>query len=84
LHHSASNERIFKKLDITSILLKYVEKINILSLLQKNCRYFTARHVLKGLNFGELYLGKTIPLQALTGPQGYRSLRLPDFKTIGT
>jgi hypothetical protein len=27
---------------------------------------------------------KAIPLQALTGPEGYRSLRLPDFKTIGT
>jgi len=28
--------------------------------------------------------GKTIPLQAWTGPEGSRSLRLPDFKTIGT
>ena len=28
--------------------------------------------------------GKAIPLQAWTGPEGYRSLRLPDFKTIGT
>jgi hypothetical protein len=28
--------------------------------------------------------GKTIPLQALTGPEGSRGLRLPDFKTIGT
>jgi hypothetical protein len=28
--------------------------------------------------------GKTIPLQALTGPEGSRRLRLPDFKTIGT
>jgi len=27
--------------------------------------------------------GKAIPLQAWTGPQGSRSLRLPDFKTIG-
>jgi len=25
-----------------------------------------------------------IPLQAWTGPEGYRKLRLPDFKTIGT
>jgi hypothetical protein len=25
-----------------------------------------------------------ISLQALTGPEGSRSLRLPDFKTIGT
>jgi hypothetical protein len=28
--------------------------------------------------------GKAIPLQALTGPEGSRRLRFPDFKTIGT
>jgi hypothetical protein len=28
--------------------------------------------------------GKAIPLQPLTGPEGSRRLRLPDFKTIGT
>jgi hypothetical protein len=28
--------------------------------------------------------GKAIPLQAWTGPEGSRSLRLPDFKAIGT
>jgi hypothetical protein len=28
--------------------------------------------------------GKAIPLQALTGPEGSRRLRLPDFKTIST
>jgi hypothetical protein len=27
---------------------------------------------------------KAIPLQALTGPEGSRRLRIPDFKTIGT
>jgi hypothetical protein len=27
---------------------------------------------------------KAIPLQALTGPEGSRRLRLPHFKTIGT
>jgi hypothetical protein len=27
--------------------------------------------------------GKAIPLQALTGLEGSRRLRLPDFKTIG-
>jgi len=27
---------------------------------------------------------KAIPLQAWTGPEDYRRLRLPDFKTIGT
>jgi hypothetical protein len=28
--------------------------------------------------------GKAIPLQAWTGPEGSRRLRLPDFKPIGT
>ena len=28
--------------------------------------------------------GKAIPLQFWAGPEGYRSLRLPDFKTIDT
>jgi len=28
--------------------------------------------------------GKAIPLQAWTGPEGSRRLRLPDLKTIGT
>jgi len=28
--------------------------------------------------------GKAIPLQAWTGPQGSRRLRLPDFKTVST
>jgi hypothetical protein len=30
------------------------------------------------------YKGKAIPLQAWTGPEGSRRLRLPDFKTVGT
>jgi hypothetical protein len=30
------------------------------------------------------YRGKVIPLQAWTGPEESRRLRLPDFKTIGT
>jgi hypothetical protein len=30
------------------------------------------------------YKGKAIPLQAWTGPEGSRRLRLPDFKIIGT
>jgi len=29
-------------------------------------------------------IGKAIPLQAWTGPESSRRLRLPDFKTIGT
>jgi hypothetical protein len=32
----------------------------------------------------EIVKGKAIPLQAWTGPEGSRGLKLPDFKTIGT
>jgi len=28
--------------------------------------------------------GKAVPLQAWTGPEGTRRLKLPDFKTTGT
>jgi hypothetical protein len=28
--------------------------------------------------------GKTIPVQARTGPEGFRNLKRPYFKTIGT
>ena len=28
--------------------------------------------------------GKALPLQARTGPEGSKRLRLPDFKTVGT
>jgi len=31
-----------------------------------------------------LVKGKGLPLQAWTGPEGFRRVRLPDFKTIGT
>ena len=31
-----------------------------------------------------IYEDKAIPLQAWTGPEDSRSLRLPDFKTVGT
>ena len=33
---------------------------------------------------GEGIKGKAIPLQAWTGPDSYRRLKLPDLKTIGT
>ena len=36
-------------------------------------------------NLWKIYdLGKSIPLEAWTGPEGSRSLRLLDFTTIGT
>jgi hypothetical protein len=42
--------------------------------------------ILGGIKFEVLnrITNKTIPLQAWTGPEGSRRLRLPHFKTIGT
>jgi len=41
---------------------------------------------LLGISYNILVIakGKAIPLQACTGPEGSRRLRLPDFKTIST
>jgi hypothetical protein len=35
-------------------------------------------------NFDIKGKGKANPLQARTGPEGFRRLKLPDFKTIST
>jgi hypothetical protein len=32
----------------------------------------------------KFYYGKTIPVQAWTGPEGSSRSRLPDFKTVST
>jgi len=34
--------------------------------------------------FNLIQNGTAIPVQAWTGPEGSRRLRLPDFKTVGT
>jgi len=45
----------------------------------------TPKHgFIKMLDFIPNNKRKVIPLQAWTGPEGSRRLRLPDFKTIGT
>jgi len=36
------------------------------------------------LKIDEIYKDKAIPLQAWTGLEGSRRLRLPDFMTMGT
>jgi len=47
---------------------------------------YTDCAILANLKHYGLYRGKgkAIPLQAWSGPEGSRRLRLPDFKTIGT
>jgi hypothetical protein len=53
--------------------------------------HFVRQHTLscKTVGYSDVWLiskgkGKAIPLQALTGPEGSSSLRLPDLKTVGT
>ena len=44
----------------------------------------SARYVQYTYNVNGKGKGKAVPLQAWTGLEGSRRLRLPDFKTIGT
>ena len=41
-------------------------------------------HSIMSVGFQYPLEGKAVPLQALTGPEGSRRLRLPDLETIGT
>jgi len=44
--------------------------------------FFKKKHIFKNIFICKK--GKAIPLQAWTGPERFRRLRLLDFKTIGT
>jgi hypothetical protein len=44
----------------------------------------TYRNIHTGKTVHVIVKDKAIPLQAWTGPEGSRRLRLPDFKTVGT
>ena len=54
-----------------------------------SCRHFSVgqqvsyNSEIAALVFMNTNIGKATPLQAWTGPDGSRKLRLPDFKTIG-
>jgi len=48
-----------------------------------SCTVSFPHNLIKGTILGRKVI-KAIPLQAWTGPKGFRRLRLPDFKTIGT
>jgi hypothetical protein len=51
---------------------------NVLNVVEENT-HFIFNNV-----FPKVVKGKAIPLQAWTGPEGSRRLRLPDLKTVGT
>ena len=46
--------------------------------------YSAIRYQARKTIYGVFTRGKAIPIQAWTGPEGPKRLRLPDFKTIGT
>ena len=50
---------------------------------QKKKRILDA-HCIMSVAFQYAVKGKAIPLQVWTGPEGSRTLRLPDFETIDT
>ena len=56
------------------------KKINVIKT-EYNRKYNVKCTIYKAMCKGK-GKGKTIPLQAWTGPEGSRSWRLPDFKTI--
>ena len=66
------------KLNGAHQLLVYADDVNILGGRVPNIEENTEALVVA------MVKGKAIPLQAWTGPEDSRSLRLPDFKTIGT
>jgi len=70
MEQPGSNRTGFHEIWYLSIFRKWFEKIQVLLKCDKNNRHFTWI--------------KAIPLQAWTGTESSRRLRLPDFKTIGT
>jgi hypothetical protein len=70
--NSASTEQSFMKFDVGGFLKNLRGKFQF----SKNLTAITGT-VHEGI-------GKAIPLQALIGPEGSRTLRIPDFKTVGT
>jgi hypothetical protein len=73
-------ERIFH---LVPLALYFIQLIRF----HKSCYHTEGRIKVPGIaaiNKTSKGKGKAIPLQAWTGPEGSKSLRLPDFKTIGT
>ena len=69
------NSKIAFRVQLNSVLN------NVMIFTPKMCNLVTRSSV---SDFLSTVKGKAIPLQAWTGPEGSRRLRLPDFKTIGT
>ena len=71
---------VFKNWSVTSTAIGRLQYQGLLT--------FLKTHTFDGPKYVSLSVtdvkGKAIPLQASTGPEGSRRLRLPDFMTVGT
>ena len=62
-----------------TIMVRYYSYTNALEVFRRGHFLSCYIYIYKGKG-----KGKAIPLQAWTGPEGSRMLRLPDFNIIGT
>jgi hypothetical protein len=70
-----------RRMTVIGLQCDYIKPL--LNLIHIVCHFLALLNLACGVFF--VYgKGKAIPLQALTGPEGSRRLRLPDFKTINT
>jgi hypothetical protein len=85
------NVNALKHVNLTAVLSRPPATAEHTNTEQANSCYITHGHY--SITWPHVYLedwphfsfkGKAIPLQALTGPEGSRRLRLPDFITIDT
>jgi hypothetical protein len=66
------------------MVLSWLRKADLdISSLSQNLKKIPSKYKSNLDNFTKIK-GKGVPLQAWTGPEGSRRLRLSDFKTIGT
>jgi hypothetical protein len=83
-----------KFLTLQGALYKYdISRLRVNTLTVHLLLYFNHNQLMqicRGINYTKIVVmykgeckGKAIPLQALTGPEGSRRLRLPDFKIVG-
>jgi len=71
---------IVDKRQVPQIWYNYVTELDVRSNWPENLEVQPEKEV----DADQKAIGKAIPIQAWTGPEASRSLRLPDFKTIGT
>jgi len=81
VYHYDTDGEILHRKSYLSLAEEYLSRRNVISRLHFNIYIYIYIYVCVCVC---IYIkGKAIPLQAWTGPEGSRRLRLPDFKKIG-